>query len=121
MELEKALNIDFRKESSRKAMQEVLMSFKPIAKRAEPGSEVKLELIEKFVKQVCKRGGIKPQWVLIDVHSSEDRFTYTCSVVSEKDHKWLGTAYGFTLYEVMAKLAVLVVIESRKLKESNEG
>lgn len=109
MTTEQVLGLDMRDEGSKEKLQMVLKKIKPFSKE---DGEVRLELIEKFLLKVCRKYVIKIQYIMPSMLS--DTMYYSLSVKRDDTNEWLGSVYGKTIYEVLAKAAIMLYSKVKK-------
>lgn len=102
-QIERILNLDYRKAENKQLIQKVLGKIKPLSKFSD--EIVPLEMIEKVAKVLVCKYEIAPQWMTFS-YAEAILGVYSVSVKTTTDHKWLGNVYGCCLYEVMAKLVI---------------
>lgn len=102
MTTEQILALDMRVDGNREKLQKVLSKIKPFAKY----EKVPLEMIEKLIGKMCRKYNVRVQYMFIT--RNDDCDYYTLSVKRDDTHEWIGSVYGITLYEVFAKLAVML-------------
>lgn len=102
-QIERILNLDYRKAENKQLIQKVLRKIKPLSKFSD--EIVPLEMIEKVAKVLVCKYEIAPQWMTFS-YAEAILGVYSVSVKTTTDHKWLGNVYGCCLYEVMAKLVI---------------
>ena len=113
MKTEQILNLDYRDEEAKEAIQKVLKKIKPLSKYSEGYDSVPLEAIEKLIRVLSQRYEITPQWMTMSLYESAVNI-YSIGVKTTTDHRWLGTVYGMCLYEVFAKLAIKMYSEVKQ-------
>lgn len=121
---EQVLNFDYRKEENKKVIQKVLRQIKPLSKFSEEDEQIPMELLEKTISVLVNKYTITPQWISMHFTGLQKGVltTYSCGVKTSDTHEWLGTVYGSSLYEMIAKLTIKMYSEVRsgKVKEEEE-
>lgn len=114
MKTDQILNLDYRKEESKKIIQKVLRKIKPLSRYSDE-RDVPIEAIEKLIRVICQKYEIMPQWMSMSYHE-RTLCIYSIGIKTTTDHKWLGTVHGMCLYEIFAKLAIKMYSEVRSGK-----
>ena len=112
---DKLLQVDCRKEEGKKRLEEYLLSIPQIEKAFEKEFrmyeiyDIPIEILERYLHQVSIRKGYQTINIQPFYGKRNDEFVfYTCSAKRISDNVWIGDAYGVTLYEVVAKLIILI-------------
>lgn len=120
MKTEDILNIDCRTEEGKKKVNSFLWKIKPIKKLNIPkGCIVDTENLEKVLHGISIRYGYETQG-FTPYYEEHKKFVFYSSNVTKienKERHWIGTVYGVTLWEVLAK--TIIKIYSEILKEKN--
>lgn len=116
MTTEEILRINCETEHGRQELNNYLLKI-PVIKKKMDGSEdlVPFNLIEKCIHLIS----VKYNFMVMNIQpfygKEHDKFIwYTSSAKNTKTHAWLGTCYGVTIIEVMAKMLIMLYAESRK-------
>jgi hypothetical protein len=111
------LMLDCRKEENKAIIQKALRKIKPLMKYEEVEEDIPLEMIEKVINVITGKYCVCIQWIS---HQKQPLFTndnsvwWSCSCKTDDDHKWIGTWYGATMYELLAKTALRLYVGTLK-------
>lgn len=108
MSTEQILMLSFDEEGSDEIVQRVLLKIKPLSKYE--GRRLPLDAIEKTICAMVRKYSFTPQWISMSYGKSlgTECGYYSCGVKASDTHEWLGTVSGRSLYELMAKLCILM-------------
>lgn len=107
------LQLDYREEESKKIIQKVLKQIKPLSKYSD--DEIPLDAIEKAIKIMCTKYQVKIRNILQDVWSNKKNGIWRCDIMIDGTiYDSLGVVYGITMYELLAKTAILIYSEIKK-------
>lgn len=116
--LSEVIDGDFRYGNYEEETQRWLLKINVLKKRTPDGEKVKLEDIEKLIIKLQKKYGHTIQWISLTIIKDEIPW-YSVSIKS-KDHEYLKTVYGLSLYELMSKVALFLYAYTRSHDEENE-
>lgn len=125
MKAEQILDLDCTKEENREKLARFLCKVKPLKKKMdkeeiEEGEIQPVELLEEVYHGICIRYGYFNQGIRVYYENQKFVF-YNVAVLrtEEKVNTWIGTVYGKTLWETVAKMIVKVyddIMKERKCK-----
>lgn len=116
MKLEDIVCLDFRKEENKRIIQKALRKIKPF-EGIDLDEEVPIEKLEKFVFFVCKKYSVRVQYMFFPSFSKySDVMTYTLSVKRDDNHDWICSVKAVTIYEVFAKVCLVLYYMAKKKK-----
>lgn len=99
------LELDCRKDENRKKIQRALKIIKPLS-RIE--GEVPVEKLERAIKVMCEKYHIYLRELTPDTSSGDQCIVWRATVFEGRTLDTLGIAHGCTVYECLAKVAILV-------------
>lgn len=99
------LQLDCRKKENEKIIQKVLRQIKPLSKYSE--EEVPFWAIEKAITVMSKKYNMRVREFSADVWANKDETIWRATVVNETSLTSV-MVYGISLYEVFAKVAILM-------------
>ena len=113
MKLFDILILDSRKEKNRKIINNVLIKIKPIRNKMKKegykkSDIVPLEYLEKFLQVMYKNTGYCTQWLSTCYDSDTRDFLHYSIGVLDAKRKWIDNVNGKTLWEVYAKVVILM-------------
>lgn len=111
MKVKDALISDYRKPEVKEFIQEKLKQIPALSKYSESDKEIPLNVLEKFLWKLYEKYGNKMQYIMPTLQPSGEAY-YTCSFKT-KDHNWIGTINGLTIYEIYAKGALMCYCYSK--------
>lgn len=113
--LKAVLESDFRTEEGKQKIQEILHKIKPLAKCED---DVPLEKVEKVIGILCRKYnvGIK-QINLSTIPHNVNIYKATLCVFDTFEE--LGVVYGCCVYELYAKVAIMLYDKTRHMKEQD--
>lgn len=103
------LILDCRKEENKVIIQKALRKIKPLQKFEDVEEDIPLEMIEKVINVIIGKYCVCIQWISHHKHpliTEDTSMWWSCSLKTDDDHKWLGSFYGATMYELLAKCAI---------------
>lgn len=115
MKTEDILNLDCTKQENIKTLNNFLWKVKPVAKMLEKQNYTKteiapLEILEKAMQGICIRYDYRTQSFLPyyeQLNETRKFVFYSCCCIKVREkHDWIGTVYGKTLWELVAKIIV---------------
>lgn len=115
MKTEDILNLDCRKEESREIIQKALKRIKPLSKYSD---EIPLEAIEKLIGVLVKKYAITVQSINLCFIDEKRSLYYSCGIIENDEHQWLGNCYGITMYELLSKVAIKLYSDIKRLEIS---
>lgn len=116
MTTKQILNLDCRKREDQEKIQKVLRQIKPLSRYSD-GCDIPLYAIEKVITIICKKYGMRIREIIPDMHGNEQNIIWEATLQSEKNFKNIGCVYGISMYELLAKAAILMYAEVKKRKE----
>lgn len=107
------LELDCRIEKSKEIIQKTLRQIKPLAKCPE-GKQIPIEKIERCFKVLCNKYDMCVPFAgfSVDAKASDEYVIWRCKIETLKGRD-VGTAYGCTFYECMAKAVILMYSKTR--------
>lgn len=118
MTTDEILNLDCKDEENKKKLARIISKMKPVQRifEKEGKQTIDIEFLERIVHGFCTRYGYYHQGITTyyeyDYNEKgrreNKRFVfYTVSIITP-DKKWIGNAYGKTLWEVQAKMIIKI-------------
>lgn len=107
MTIEEISSIDCRLEDGKEQLQQALYRIDPFKKYKDKGAKVPLSAIEKLIDKICRRYQVSPGYIGICVVNG-NRLYYTVQAYDQDKICYLGVVSGVSLYETMAKEALLL-------------
>lgn len=123
MKTEDILNIDCRQEKGKQTVNKFLWKIKPIAKLGVPkGRELSVEDLEKVLHGISTKYGYETQGFVPYYEEHKKFIFYQSSVtkIENKERHWVGTVYGVTLWEVVAKTIIKIYSEIMKERKHEQ-
>lgn len=111
MTTKQLLELDCREEENMRIIQKALKIIKPLSK--EPGI-VPLEKMERAIKVMCEKYHLWVREICLDVDAGDKCIVWRVTAIDIINLKTIGVAYGCTLYEVIAKMTILLYSETRR-------
>ena len=104
-----AINLDYRDKKNKIKIQKLLRELPPLAKF--PGGKI-IELIEveNAMEYMINKYEVCVQWISFNINPMDDH-RYTASVMCTKDLSYISSIYAVEMYELVAKLAILIYSE----------
>lgn len=120
MKMSQVIGLDMRIEGNEEKLREALTKLPFFGE-----DSVTLEDIEKAIKKMQKKYPIKLAYISIsegDDVDEEPPYYYSCMIKRTDDHKHVKTVWGVTLFEALAKVAILMYgyIKSTLQKEGTQ-
>ena len=106
------LGLDYREEENKVLIQKVLRQLKPLSKYSDEC--IPLEAIEKAIKIMCSKYQIRIRSIMPDIWSNKKSDIWRCEVVDDSNLELISLIYGISIYEVLAKTAILICSEIKK-------
>lgn len=106
------LELDCRIEENKETIQKVLKQIKPLAKCPE-GKKIPLQKIERCFKVLCNKYGTYISFMYPDTQSNDKYVIWQCDIRDARKQK-IGTSYGCTFYECIAKAVILIYSKTRR-------
>lgn len=102
------LMLDCRKEENKVIIQKALRRIKPLMKYEDMGEDIPLEMIEKVINVIIGKYCVCIQWISHHKQPADmdTSMWWSCSCKTDDTHKWIGSWYGATMYELLAKTAI---------------
>lgn len=110
--LEKITYLDCRKRENVIAIQKALRQIKPLAKYP-TGKMIPLDKVEHIITVLTSKYCICTQWLHHTVDYKTKSVYWSASIKTDHDHKHLGSINGATIYETIAKTAILMYATTR--------
>ena len=76
--------------------------------------EVPIDALEKVIRIMTRKYLIRIRSISPDIWSNKDSDIWRCEVVNDKTLELIKNVYGISLYEVLAKTAILMYSEIKK-------
>ena len=111
MKVSEVLNLDCRIESNRQEVQRTLRKIKPFAKWS--GNMIPMEMLERCLQVLSNKYDIHCRDIYPDTNSGNKYIIWRSIVIDGKTLETVGTVYGCTFYEVLAKTVILVYAKTR--------
>jgi uncharacterized membrane protein YjdF len=111
------LDLDCREEKNKAIIQKVLRQLKPLSKYSEE-EEIPLMAIEKVIKIMSSKYYVRIQALVPDIWVNHDLDIWRGEIINEVDYKQK-FIYGASIYEVLAKAAILIYsgVKKKEYKE----
>lgn len=109
MTTEHILLLDCREDENKEIIQKALRKIKPLKRYENLEDDVPLEMIEKVINVITSKYCICIQWISHHkqpIIANDSSIWWSCSLKTDNDHKWLGSFYAATMYELLAKCAI---------------
>ena len=107
------LNLDCREEENKVKVQRVLRQLKPLSKYSEE-EDVPLTAIEKAIKIMCYKYQIRVSAIRVDIWSNKKYDIWKAEVIDDSNLSRVEMVYGISIYELLAKVAILIYSEIKK-------
>lgn len=107
------MNLDYTDEKSKRIIQKVLKQIKPLSKYSDE-EYIPLEYIEKAIKVMSSKYQVRVRSIWPDIWSNEKSNIWRAEVVNDSNLDNIGYAYGISIYELFAKVAILMYSEIKK-------
>lgn len=107
------LELDYRLDENKKVIQKVLKQIKPLSKYSD--EDVPIDAIEKVIKTICQKYQVRIRNIIQDIWSNKKYNIWKCDIMIDGHiYDTLGTVYGMSIYELFAKIAILMYSEIKK-------
>lgn len=107
------LDLDYRVEENREAIQKCLRVIKPLAKCPE-GEDIPQEKLERAFLVICRKYNFFPRTLFPDVYAADKEIIWRIELHDLTNLKTCGVCYGASLYELIAKAVILAYALSRQ-------
>lgn len=104
--VEKVALINMLNKENEERLQKLLKEIKPLQKYADY-DKIPFEKIEKTVKMMCIKYCFSLQYLMFEKKENGD-YNYYMSVKRDDTHQWIDSVHGITIYEVFAKMAIIM-------------
>lgn len=112
MKVKDAIYGDYRKSEVRDLIQTALRKIPALSKHNEE-NDIPLEALEKAIWKMREKYGCMMQYIMPLFRPELNEAYYSCSFKT-KEHEWIGTVNGLTIYEVYAKGVLMLYSYARK-------
>ena len=121
MKVAQVLDVDFRTEEGREAVQAMLLKIPAIAKRHDEDAQVPLESLEKVIGMICRKYNVMI-WYITPTYIPGEVNMYSVTLKTTDTLQWLNNVYGCCLYEAVAKttIALYAYVKSGKVAKKEE-
>lgn len=102
--IDRMLQTDCRTKKGRDALQEYLHKIPPFSKCK---GDVSIELLDKMFQKVTDKYSVTMQWIHYTYDEVRGDRYYSASFKNSNKHDYIASAVGTTMYETMAKSAIL--------------
>lgn len=116
MTIKQILDLDCREAESNVIIQEHLKKIKPLAKY-KGVEDVPIYKIEKVISVLSKKYNMRIREFVPDIWSNENEIVWRAIIVDDRDIYEAGNVYGLSLYEVFAKIAIIMYMLRKKVGE----
>lgn len=113
MTTNQVIQLDCREQENRETIQRVLRQIKPLSKCSEE-FDVPFEKVEKAIVVMSKKYNIRVRDFVPDVWSNKDNTIWRATIIDDTTLQTISLVYGLTLYEVFAKVAIVMYAQVRK-------
>lgn len=113
MTTKEIMNLDCRNEKHRAIIQKVLKQIKPLSKYSDE-CEIPLAAIEKAISVMCKKYSMNVRELVPDIMANHEHTIWRATIINDKTFKTIDCAYGISLYETLAKVAIRLYAEVKK-------
>lgn len=117
MTTEQILQLDCREQKNREIIQKVLRKIRPLSK-CPVGQDVPFEKLERCMQVLNEKYNLFCRELFPDTHSGDKYVIWRSTIINLSNLDTVGSAYGCTLYEVMAKTVIMLYAYTRK-QETN--
>ena len=114
--LKEILDSDFRTEEGKQKIQEILHKIKPLAKCED---DVPLEKVEKVIGILCRKYNVGIKQINLAAIPNNDADIYKATLCKFNPFEELGIVYGCCVYELYAKVAIMLYDKTRHMKEQD--
>lgn len=111
MKTNQILQLDCRKEENREIIQKVLRQVKPLSKCSE--NIIPIEMIERIIKVICSKYGLFIRQLYPDCNAGDTCIVWRSEIFLSSDLSKVDSVYGCTVYECLAKTAILLYAKTR--------
>ena len=113
--LKEVLESDFRTEEGKQKVQELLHKIKPLSKCE---GDVPLEKLEKLIGLLSRKYNVGVN--NIELHTiPHNENVYCARLCKYKPFVQIGKVYGYCVYELYAKIAIMLYDKTRHMKEQD--
>lgn len=113
MTTNQVIQLDCTKQENQEIIQNVLRKIKPLSKCPE-GLDVPFGKIEKAIVVMSKKYSMRVRDFVPDVWSNNSNTIWRATVIDDTTLQTISLVYGLTLYEVFAKVAIVMYAQVRK-------
>lgn len=113
MKTNSILELDCRDEDNMEVIQEVLRQLKPLSKYSDD-EIIPIEALEKVIRIMTRKYLVRIRSIMPDIWANKEYDIWRCEVVNDHNLELIGNVYGVSLYEVMAKTAILIYSQIKK-------
>lgn len=105
------LQLDCKKEENQEIIQKVLRQVKPLSKCSE--NIIPIEKIERTIKVICSKYGFFIRKLYPDCIAGDKCIVWRSEIFLSSNLSNVGNVYGCTVYECLAKTAILLYAKTR--------
>ena len=114
--LKQILDADFRTDEGKQAIQDILHKIKPLAKCT---GDVPLQKIEKLISLLSRKYNVGVQQIsLSTIPNNVD--IYKAMLCTFDSFEQIGVVYGCCVYELYAKIAIMLYDKTRRMEVTHE-
>lgn len=113
MTTKELLNLDYREEENKEKVQKALLHIKPLSKFSDE-EQVPFEAIEKLVHLIGRKYQVWVRDMSLDHQAGDDYDIIRCNIVDVGTLETIGNVFGICMYEIYAKVAILLWSEVKK-------
>jgi hypothetical protein len=113
MKTKDIIDLDYREEENKVIIQNVLRQLKPLSKYSDE-EDIPLVAIEKAIKIMCSRYLVRIRSIWPDIWANKKSDIWRADIVNDSNLMSVGVVYGISIYEVFAKIAILIYSEIKK-------
>lgn len=111
MTTEQILMLKMDVPGNKEKLQKALRKIKKFEKY-DINTDIPLEKLEHFLWYVCTNYCVVTQWMHASFYG--DRLRYTWGAKRSDTHEWIEDVYGISIYEVVAKLVIMLYSRIKK-------
>ena len=120
MTIKQILNLDCREKIGQEKLQKALRLIKPLS-RFSMDKDVPMVKVEKVITVLSKKYNMHIREFTADVWANEDETIWRATLIDDNTLGIIGCAYGISVYEVFAKVAILMYANRNSVQTRTEG
>ena len=107
------INLDYREKKNQEIIQKALRKIKPLSKYSE--EYVPYSALEKVINIMSKKYNVRIREITQDIWANESNTIWKATIINDDIMK-TNEVYGLSLYEILAKSAVKIYAETKKIR-----